>query len=238
MKKLVSSLIAVLLIFQSLGVFALDYERHVDVDADLKVTAGGAEADSAWEPSITVGAGEDASYRATLSMENVKAAFNDYYTAASAMFDISNAQVKGEFSITAVFAKGLTIPESFKKYDKNNNMNGFDAAAKAAYKETNRTYDEATNTVTIEFSVMGLNGEDYVLASDLAANLDKYFPGFELICEGVVALDSGEYTSTGSLSGSAVTELEGNKLTVTFASKGASSETIEATIIVTNILDK
>ena len=238
MKKLVSSLVAALLIFQSLGVFAVDYERHVDVDADLKVTAGSAGSDSVWEPSITVGAGEGVAYRATLSMENVKAAFNEYYTAANALFDISNAQVKGEFSITADFAEGLTVPESFRTYDKNNNMNGFDDAAKAAYKETNRTYDAAKNTVTIEFSVKGLNDEDYVLAGDLAKNPDVYFPDFQLICEGVVALNSGEYTSTGALSGLAVTELEGNKLTVTFAAKGASAGTIEATIIVTNIITK
>ncbi len=238
MKKFSSVLLAVVLLFQlGMTAFAASYTDNVDLTANLQVTTAGTPVTAETANTVSVfKTGAEAfpafDFRCVLSMEGVRAKFNDYYNnwvsilnyaGPSDRIDALNAelqamQVTGTFTAEIVYPNTVTIPAEFLV---NNQMIGFDDNAKLIFGNDTRTVTNGTdtNTLAVTFSIVGTAAAGrpgYVLASDLFAHINTYLADFTLTLPNVGTTTLGSHTVQGKLSGTTVATGATTDLTITY----------------------
>ena len=148
-------------------------------------------------------------YQATLYMDVVREAFEDYTAAARRVIEASNAANKpalyaelenmpvyGSFTVKIVIPESdFDIPEYIKE---SGNMVGFNDAAKKIFHEVGRTIVD--NVITIEIGVGGTetNNADYATKAELENYLGE---NLVFTCEGVQPTAFGTYQTKGYITG-------------------------------------
>ena len=225
-------------------------ERQVKPDANMEVKKTSDIAYTGNSVSVvesTLTTTYDA--KTTLDMSKVRQAFTNWMTIArgyvgtGALADtdlqtrINNLQVKGQFKVEITYPNVLTAPAAFVT---GGNMYGFNAGALTIFKEISRSVtpvNGTTDKLTIDIKVKDTaDTVDYVLASELEANLPTYLADMDLTCTGIVPTAFGTHTITGKITGwNDIYDGADHvgKIEYTAVQAGTQSDNVTGTIIVT-----
>lgn len=178
----------------------------INVDADIEVKENG-DSDDSYKEKIAIKqklASDLPSfdYKATLYMDAVKKAFDDYIRQAEGLIErnggankedlkdeLENIPVTGEFTVTIKNPNEMIIPDAIKVNDQS--LNGFNDETAKCFTEKSRKYEDNTMTIVIEVA------EDMTKAK-LAENLGA---DLTLSCDGVAVNGFGTYELIGTIEG-------------------------------------
>ena len=225
--------------------------RTIDVPVDIKLDASGSG--SFADGPVSKAGKATVDYQATIYMKAVRDVYKAYMTTARLLVaglgelpaQLENSKITGEFTIRVVYPESAKVPEIVLT---SGDLYGFNDGASAIFKETSRIVtagaQSGTKEVAITLAVAGPAPDraGYVLASDMTDNLEAYLPDITFVCEGVEYTAQGEYTVSGSISGTTfIHDQAGNLVgTINYNGKhgteagfvdGAIAETVKITSI-------
>lgn len=224
MKKRIVSLFLAVLMVLSTSIVAFAETVDLPIDAELRVALSGQTINqTSATATVSTAAAASFDFACKVDMTGVYAEANRYkevYAGTDLQTKFDEMKTTGEFTVTVVYGDMLDVPAAYT--DDTKTMAGFDDAAKAYYKETERTLvDNGDGTKTLTIKLATKDGGISVLELER----DQALADFTLTFEGVKANQFGATTVTGSLTGTSETKREvgsSTKLTATYASEPVS----------------
>ncbi|MFA7637370.1 MAG: S-layer homology domain-containing protein [Monoglobales bacterium] len=187
---------------------SIETTRNLDVPVDIKIDANGSGTyvDGPINKDYDSG-GIAVGYKATIFMNDVRAAYNAYLSAANFLVagipsletELANCRITGTFTIKVSYPDSAVIPTDMLT---GTALYGFNAEAENAFEETTpRTVSLSSQNGMKDLTITLSLKTPYITVSDMTANLNSYLPDISLIVNNVVLNKIGDNKVTGTLTG-------------------------------------